>query len=164
MTPRPDLPQGLEHIVREHGRRLGGLERTKRGSPFPASAFAAQTVDTAASTTSTSFTTISGGPSVNVAVSDAGILVVGLSGALKLNSGAGNAAVMAYDLSGPATQGPADDLGIRNDALTWIQASFVDVIIGLPAGTYTVAARYKSIDGLTSFFANRRIWALALAL
>lgn len=125
-------------------------------------------------TSSASYVTLSGGPSVSdVEVSDGGTMVVmvGCNGAVSSVIGSPDqAAAMSFQISGASSVSPVDgnayilahaDLG--EDSFVWSRSMAVARITGLNPGTHTVAARYRKMFGGGSVeFTDRTLIAIGL--
>lgn len=127
------------------------------------------------STSSTSYTSLTGGPSVaSVPVSSSGMMLVGVQARVVISPqligapASGASTWMGYEISGATSRSPNDDDSYNVQFVDIDEASFVGVgamawslETGLNEGNHTVAARYR-VDGgsETGEWSRRRIVAV----
>ena len=120
-------------------------------------------VETAQTTTSGTYTALAtAGPAVTVTVTASGVLMVSI-GALLANNNATSGAAMAFSLSGSNTLAAADGRSIavwrpEPDGFDRFGRTFV--LTGLNAGSTTVTALYRTMNGNTASFSERELSAV----
>ena len=123
-------------------------------------------VATVESTTSSSYADLAtAGPAVTVTVGSSGILIVNLYSFIHNDGATTNGAAMAYALSGANTVAANDTHSLRcypsNDTGRQSSYSATFVHTGLSAGSTTITAKYRRLEGNNGVFSNREVSAIA---
>lgn len=120
-------------------------------------------VDTSETTTSTSYTDLATvGPAVTVTVGDSGMVLVSV-GAEMTPASSSDGAFMSFAISGANTAAAVTATAVKvRDVSGTLAYSRDSLLTGLTAGSTTFTGKYKSTNGGTTTFLNRRIWAIPL--
>jgi len=125
----------------------------------------ADAVATAATTTSTAYTTVlspaSLGPAVTLTVPATGRVLISVTSGMFGSTGS-STCNMSFAMSGANTAVATDTRAVILTSKDLQQASASFVLSGLTPGSTVFTANYKSATGSTCTFQTRSIWAIPL--
>ena len=134
----------------------GGKGDTGATGPSGTAGAVSATVAGQVTTSSTAYTALSGGPSVQVTVPPSGNVLVTLTAGITPTSG--NTAFMSFSVDSSSA---TDATALAADS-TFAQASATYLISATP-GSITLTAKYRVSGGASATFANRGITAIPLS-